>query len=665
MAWGGGTITGGAPMGGSVGGSPGNPGNGLPFAGIPWEMRKGVEQLLADEPDLTGDPRWKASETTFTHRMRESGISLRRMLRPHRRMMTWSALFIVLEALCVQAGPFLSQMGIDHGIIPHDWTALAIIGVAAILTVVVSALASGARVATTGRVASRVMFELRVRTFAHLQRLSLDYYTDEKAGVIMTRMTSDIESLQQLLQDGLPQFALQGLTMLIVTVVLFFYNVELALITIAIIVPILTALSVWFRSASDKGYERVRDGIAGVLSDLAESLSGVRVVTGFNRARHNVLHHRNVSGIYRDANDHTAHLAATYGACSEFIGLLGQAALLLIGGNMVRDGSLTIGELTAFILYLNSFFLPIQSLVQQYNLYQQGQAAITKLDDLLETHPTVEEAADAEPLPPIEGAVSLHDVSFGYDPAKPVLHHVDLDIAAGETISLVGPTGAGKSTIAKLVTRFYDPGEGAVTIDGHDLRDITIDSLRRQLGVVPQEPFLFAGTMRDNIAFARPDATDDEVMDAVRRVGLTELIERLPEGVDTPVHERGVSLSSGERQLIALARAFLASPRVLVLDEATSNLDLKSETQVEAGLDAVLEGRTAIIVAHRLSTAMRADRIAVVDDGQILELGSHDELLARPGGRYAEMFEAWMSHLATDEASNPGPPEVVRSGTTG
>ena len=609
-------------MGGAVGGSPGNPGNGLPFAGIPWEMRQGVEKLLADEPDQKGDPRWQATEGTFTHRMKETGISLRRMLRPHRRMMTVSFFFILVEALCVQAGPFLSQKGIDDGITPGDWTALTIIGVLAILAVVVSALASGARVATTGRVASRVMFELRVRTFAHLQRLSLDYYTDEKAGVIMTRMTSDIESLQQLLQDGLPQFALQGLTMVIVTVVLFFYNVELTLLTLLMIVPIFTGLSLWFRSASDKGYNRVRDGIAGVLSDLSESLSGVRVVTGFNRARHNVLQHRNVTGHYRDANDHTAHIAATYGACTEFVGLLGQAALLLIGGNMVRDGTLSVGELAAFILYLNSFFGPIQSLVQQYNLYQQGQAAITKLDELLETHPTVEEAEDATELPQIEGAVTLKHVSFAYDPAKPVLHQVDLDIAAGETISLVGPTGAGKSTIAKLVTRFYDPTEGQVAIDGHDLRDVTIDSLRRQLGVVPQEPFLFAGTMRDNIAFAKPDATDDEVTEAIDRVGLTDLIERLPEGVDTPVHERGVSMSSGERQLVALARAFLASPRVLVLDEATSNLDLKSETQVEAGLDAVLEGRTAIIVAHRLSTAMRADRIAVVDDGQIIELGS-------------------------------------------
>ncbi len=587
MAWGGGTMTGGAPMGGAVGGSPGNPGNGLPFAGIPWEMRQGVEKLLADEPDLGGDPRWEATERKFTHRMRESGISLRRMLRPHRRMMSLSAFFILLEALCVQAGPFLSQKGIDDGITPHDWTTLAIIGVLAILAVVVSAVASGARVATTGRVASKVMFELRVRTFAHLQRLSLDYYTEEKAGVIMTRMTSDIESLQQLLQDGLPQFALQGLTMLIVTVVLFFYNVELTLITLVMIVPILTGLSLWFRSASDKGYNKVRDGIAGVLSDLSESLSGVRVVTGFNRARHNVLYHRNVTGSYRDANDHTAHIAATYGACTEFVGLLGQAILLLIGGNMVRDGTLTIGELTAFILYLNSFFLPIQSLVQQYNLYQQGQAAITKLDELLQTHPTVEESAEARARSRRSTARSRSTTCRSPTTRRRRCCTTSTSTSrrARRSRSSARPARASRPSPSWSRGSTTRP-EGRVAIDGHDLRDVTIDSLRRQLGVVPQEPFLFAGTMRDNIAFARPDATDDEVTEAVRRVGLTELVERLPEGVDTLVHERGVSLSSGERQLIALARAFLAAPRVLVLDEATSNLDLKSETKVEAGLDA-------------------------------------------------------------------------------
>jgi ATP-binding cassette subfamily B protein len=304
-----------------------------------------------------------------------------------------------------------------------------------------------------------------------------------------------------------------------------------------------------------------------------------------------------------------------------------------------------VGVLVAFILYLTSFFQPIQQLVLLYNAYQQGQSAIVKLRGLLQIEPSVNDSTGAYDLPPIHGAITLEDVDFAYKPGELVLEDVNLDIKAGESVAFVGPTGAGKSTIAKLVTRFYDPAAGRVLIDGHDLRQVTLTSLRRQLGVVPQEPFLFTGTMRDNIAFARPDATAEEVYEAIRAVGLEELVDRLPDGIDTPVHERGQSLSSGERQLIALARAFLAGPRVLVLDEATSNLDLKSESRVEAALAVLLEGRTAILVAHRLSTAMQADRIIVVDEGRILESGSHTQLIAR-GGRYAEMFETWTSHQA-------------------
>jgi ATP-binding cassette subfamily B protein len=584
--------------------------------------------------------------------MPPSGVSLARLLQPHRRLLLVSLVLVVIEAISIQLGPLLGAIGIDQGIQAGNMSVVVTVAVAATLAVVASAVAGGFRVALTGRIAARVTYELRVRVFAHLQRLSLDYFTAEKAGVTMTRMTSDIEALQQLLQDGLVQFAVQGLTMIFVTIVLFSMNAELAFITLVMIVPLMTGLSLWFRSASNKGYLRVRDGIAAVLSDVSESLQGVRVVAMSNRQRHNVLNHRNVVGEYRDRNDETARVVATYGASSEFVGIIGQAMLLLVGGLMVQSGQLTIGQLTAFILYLNAFFQPIQQLVQQYNLFQQGQAAIVKLDELLGTHPSVEEAADARPLPPIEGEIDLVNVSFGYDPAIPVLIDVNLHIAAGETVSFVGQTGAGKSTIAKLVTRFYDPTEGQVLIDGHDLRDVTLESLRRQLGVVPQEPYLFAGTVRDNIAFARPSATDAEVMEAVRRVGLTELVAHLPYGVDTPVHERGVSLSSGERQLIALARAFLAEPRVLVLDEATSNLDLKSEAQVEVGLDALLEGRTAIIVAHRLSTAMRADRVAVIDRGRIAEIGPHDELVAR-GGLYAAMYAAWIEHLDDEPDAIP------------
>ena len=298
------------------------------------------------------------------------------------------------------------------------------------------------------------------------------------------------------------------------------------------------------------------------------------------------------------------------------------------------------------MLYLTAFFAPIQQLVQLYSTYQSGQAAVGKLRELLDTRPTVAERTDAVELPAIDGRVELRDVSFGYRADVAVLRGVSLTIEPGETFALVGATGSGKSTIAKLVTRFHDPTAGSVSIDGHDLRDVTLASLRRQLGVVPQEPFLFAASLRHNVAFGRPDADDDEVRAACEAVGLGDLVERLPDGIDTFVHERGVSLSSGERQLLALARAFLSRPRVLVLDEATSSLDLESETVVERALDAVLEGRTAIVIAHRLATAMRADRIAVVDAGQIVEIGTPAEL-RELGGRWAAMEATWHRHAGT------------------
>ena len=651
MAWGGGGAFGGGGMGGGVGGQFRGGGaqaaggaNGLPFAGIPAELAGRVDRLVATEPEL-GEP-----TVTFTHRRTDRRpLTLRRMMDGHWRTVIIVSVLVVIETVTLQAGPALTQMGIDDGLLKNNAGRLMLLAFLYILCVVLTAVASGGRVAMSGRLAGDTLHDLRVRIFGHLQRMSLDYYTDEKAGVIMTRMTSDVEALQQLLQDGLAQFAVQGLTMVLVTAVLFTYNVRLAIITLLLIVPLLTAFSLWFRAASDRGYGLVRDGIAKVLSDLQESLSGVRVVAAYNRFRHNFIHHRNVVGEYRDANDYTAQVNAIYGPGTEMLGAVGQGLLLLIGGRMVLRNQLTTGELIAFILYINQFFLPIQQLVQLYNTYQQGQAAIVKLRGLLQDDPTVLEASDAVVLPPITGAITFERVSFGYDPANPVLHDVDLQIAAGETLSLVGPTGAGKSTVAKLVTRFYDPTAGRVLIDDYDMRSVTLQSLRSQLGVVPQEPFLFAGTIRDNISFAKPDATDDEVREAVERVGLTDLVARMPDGLDTPVHERGQSLSSGERQLLALARAFITQPRVLVLDEATSNLDLQSETKIEAALDVLLEGRTAILIAHRLSTAMRADRIVVVDHGGIVEIGSHAELVAKEG-RYAEMYATWISH--TD-------PEVV------
>ncbi len=643
MSFGG--FGGGAPMFGGGGGarSAAAPGGGLPFAGIPPELQEGVDKLLTSEPEY---PEPSAAFSYVNTDERSKHLNLRQLIFNHWRLGVMAVILVCIVSVSNQLGPALISYAIDHGMPPHpdDMGVVAVCAGLFLLAILISALAQRSQARVSGRLAARVMNDLRVKVFTQLQRLGLDYYTQEKAGVIMTRMTSDIENLQQLLQDGLAQLVGQALTMVVITVILFTMNVKLTLITLALVIPILLSGTIWFTRASQRGYEKVRDGIAGVLGDLSESLHGVRTVAAFNRQRWNIVQHRNVVGHYRDANNYTAQINAIYGPGTQMLGYLSQGALLAIGGNLVLHNQLSYGQLIAFFLYLNRFFAPIQLLVQQYNTFQQGQSSVLKLRTLFRTEPSTPEKPGAEVLPPITGEIVFDNVGFGYLPDQPVLRDVNLRIAPGETVAFVGETGAGKSTAAKLITRFYDPTEGSVRLDGHDLRDVTVDSLRRQLGVVPQEPFLFAGSLRYNIAFARPEASDEEVWEAVDAVGLREVVERMPDGLDTVVHERGQSLSSGERQLIALARAFHAHPRVLVLDEATSNLDLLSETKIEAALDVLLEARTAVLIAHRLTTAMKADRIVVVDGGRIIETGSHDELVAR-GGRYAEMYATWSSQM--------------------
>jgi ATP-binding cassette subfamily B protein len=654
MAWGGGFggggFGGGAPMGGSRGPSGGQPG--LPFAGIPSELQLGVDKILLTETlrqpsDISFSPRPEPQE-------REQ-LTLTKLLLEHPGLMSWSAVLVVIVAITSQLGPALTAYAVNNGMANghHSYSVVLWSAIAYLIIVIIGSVAQRSQVRASGRLSTRVMHNLRIRVFKHLQRLGLDFYTEEKAGVVMTRMTSDIENLQQLLQDGLSQFALQALTMVTITIILFLLNPVLAAITVGLIVPPLALLSWWFHHASERGYDRVRDGIAAVLSDLSESLQGVRVVASYNRQARNVTNHREVVGHYRDANVITGRVNAIFGPGSLTIGVLGQAILLGIGGDMVLHHSLSIGALIAFFLYLNRFFQPIQLLVQQYNSVQQSRSSIIKLRTLLETEPSVMDAPEATTLDSIQGAIRFDNVSFGYDPERPVLHDINLSIHPGETIAFVGPTGGGKSTLAKLIIRFYDPDSGMVSIDDHDLREVTQQSLRRQLGVVPQEPFLFAGTIKDNLTFARADATGDDVDEAIDRVGLRDLIDRLPLGVETIVHERGQTLSAGERQLLALGRAFIAQPRVLVLDEATSSLDLASETAVEHALDALLESRTAVLIAHRLSTAQRADRIVVIQQGRIVEVGSHADLMSDQS-HYAQMFATWsQSGLIPDPDEAP------------
>ena len=528
---GGGMFGGGGFVHGSSG-SASRPGGGLPFSGVPSEMQEGVNKLLAEEPDH-GDP--TALFSQIPSAQDNQRLTLRAMLFRHRRLGIASLVYVTIVSFATQAGPALIGIAVNQGMSPghEDFGVVALVSAVFMLTVLISAVAQRHQTKATGRLAAFVMNDLRIRVFTHLQRLGLDYYTDEKAGVILTRMTSDIENLQQLLQDGLASLVGQALTMIAIAVIMLTMNVRLALFAFLFVVPLLLVSSLWFRSASARGYDRVRDGIANVLSDLSESLHGVRTVAAHNRQRYNVVHHRNVVGDYQRANNYTAQINAIYGPGTQLLGYMAQAALLAIGGTMVLHHQLSIGALIAFFLYLNRFFSPIQLLVQQYNTFQQGQSSVIKLRTLLEDEPNAPQSAQATELPPVDGEIVFDHVTFGYNPEVPVVRDVNLQIRAGETIAFVGRTGAGKSTLAKLVTRFYDPTEGRILIDGHDLRDVTIESLRRQLGVVPQEPFLFAGSLRYNIAFACPDADDEEVMEAVAAVGLSEVLERMPDGLDT------------------------------------------------------------------------------------------------------------------------------------
>ena len=641
-----------------------SPTGSTPFAGIPPELAERAQRILDREPEHEPEPPRFSREAPKRDATR---FTLRSFLAPSRGRLAVALLLVALETATLLAGPLLVQAGVDRGITPGDFGALVAVGIAYGVVIVANAGLGWARASWTVRLGESLMERLRLRVFTHLQRLSLSYYEREKSGVILTRMTSDVENLTALFQEGLVQMAVQGMTVVAIAGIMLATDIRLAAIILCLIVPVLVLSTIRYRSASTTAYNDVRDRISNVLDDLTETLSGIRTVTAHDRSAENIERHDSLVGRHRAANLVTARIGALFGSVGETLGVLGQVAVLGVGGLLVRDGQMTVGVLFSFLLLLNLLFAPVQQLVQLYTTYQQGQASVTKLADLLDQQPSVVESPDATLLPPIEGRIELDSVDFDYgssvgEPGAAVLEGLDLTVGAGETLVVVGPTGAGKSTVAKLVARFYDPTGGSVRIDGTDLRSVTIDSLRHQLGVVPQEPFLFHGTVRDNLVFARPDASDDDLSEACRAVGIDDLVARMPAGLDTAVHERGVSLSAGERQLLSLARAFLARPRVLILDEATSNIDPAAEAKVEAALDVLLEGRTAVVIAHRLATAARADRIAVVDrphpqaGAMVVEHGTHEELLAL-GGRYSEMYATWERHLVEDrsEAADDSP----------
>ena len=567
-----------------------------------------------------------------------------RFTRPYKTRTLLSIASLLLATATALAPPFLSKYAVDEGIAQHDLTKLWWIIGAFLVAGLLNWGMSYAQTYLTGWVGERILADLRNRLFDHLQRLSLGFYERNRAGVLISRLTNDVEAIDQLVTDGVTSLVQNTLTLIGTAILLFILDWRLALATL-IVIPFMSVATAIFRTRSARAYSQVRERLGLVTATLAEDIAGMRMVQAFTREETNIRNFRGVTERYRESNMQTVVLNGLYFPFVDLLSTVALAVVLGFGGHLYFQGEVTLGTLFAFMLYVQNFFDPVQQLSQLYGTFLSATAALDKIVDVLDKEPEVLDEPRSEALPHVEGRVRFDAVRFGYGDGPEVLHGLDLDVPAGTTVALVGHTGAGKSTIAKLLARFYDPRDGRITIDGHDLRDVTQASLRRQLGIVPQEGFLFAGTVSENIAFGRPDARPEEIVRAAEIIGAHDFILRLEDGYETQLQERGSRLSLGQRQLVALARALLADPRILILDEATSSVDIGTERKIEKALRTLLAGRTAFVIAHRLSTIRDADLIVVLEHGQVVEQGSHDELL-QARGLYTSLYGDWAADVA-------------------
>ena len=556
-----------------------------------------------------------------------------------RRTAALAMVYVIITVLCTLAGPVLVRHGIDAGIKGKDSRALNITVIAYLVVVAIAYIIGRMQYVALNSAGEGFLRLLRIKVFGQMQRQSMAFFDREKAGVLVARMTADVESMSELVQYGLMQFLSSFLLLFFAFFLLMSLSWQLTLISL-LVFPFLIAASVKFQRDSNRAYLEVREKVGANLSALQEGITGVRVIQAYAREDEQIRRFKESNRELFRSHLYSVKVSTWYFGLIEFAGIASSALIVGLGGLLVHRGSVSLGTVVAFVLLLATLFDPVQQLSQLYNTLQSAAAALHKLFAILDAQPDVAESTDPTPLPET-GDVVVDNITFVYAAgSKPALENVSVTLKAGTRLALVGPTGAGKSTLAKLMARLYDPQTGCVSFGGVDLRDASMEDLRRRIVVIPQEGFLFDGTVRDNLLIAKPDATEAELLGALDRLGLRERFEALPEGLDTEVRERGSRLSAGERQLVALSRAALVDPAVLVLDEATSNLDPGTEMLIEAALERLMVGRSVIVVAHRLSTVQRADKIAVVSDAKISEIGTHSELVAL-NGHYALLAATW------------------------